>query len=162
MRPYLLMITAMLGISSARAQTSEPGGSIDTTLIGSTIAPICTVETLSPAATVSLNTVAAQQITDVRYTCNGAGGFSRTISSENGGALRRGDQSISYLLSSGGNDAIAFAPVSLSSAYVTSVPSFLELMNGAMGMLSVAVPNRPAGLLAGNYTDTVTIEIIPN
>ena len=52
--------------------------------------------------------------------------------------------------------------MSLESLRADEVNAFAELAIGSSGMLRVEIPSVPTGLLAGDYTDTVTIEITPN
>lgn len=160
----LLLLTGCLATfaaSGAQAQARWPGA-IDTTVIAGATSPVCTVETSSPTVTVRLDTRAQQQVTDVRYTCNTPGGFIRTISSANHGRLQRGDLGIRYRLSGAGADAIAFAPIDLDSAFVSTVASYPSLARGDTGMLSLSIAATPTRLLAGEYTDTITIDVTPN
>lgn len=147
--------------SGVHAQTGRIGA-IGTTIIAGATLPVCTVETLSPTATVRLDTRAQQPITDVSYTCNTPGGFIRTISSANHGRLERGNRSVAYQISGAGADTIAFSPVNLDSAFVSTVASYPALTHGDTGMLSLSLAATPTRLLAGEYADTITIDVTPN
>lgn len=139
----------------------QPGASASTVIYG-VMAPVCTVEAPTPSAIVSLETRGAQSITTVVYRCNGVNGFARQISSLNGGALVRGDQRIDYRIAQDGEAAIAIPDSTLSAPIVSNVAGSGSVVAGTSGMLSVTVPNLPERLLAGDYTDTITIEITPN
>lgn len=136
-------------------------GAAGTTVIWGTIDPVCTVETERPLATVRLGND-VQDVSNIVYTCNNLNGFTRRVSSENGGALVRGTQGIPYLLSQSGFADLAFAPVSLQSMQTDEVAIFPELTIGSGGVLRIEIPAIPPRLLAGEYIDTVTIEITPN
>lgn len=153
--------SVILWASPLFAQTVSRQDS-DETIITGEIAPICTVETLTPAAIVEVTERADQRVTAIVYTCNSVDGITRRVTSLNGGALVRGAQNIPYRLSEDGPPGLAFSRVNLSSIFVTQVASFPELTRGAQGTLSVYVPATPPRLLAGVYADTITIEIVPN
>lgn len=131
------------------------------TVVYGTIAPLCSVEIALPSALVDLDVRGAQSVTAIVYHCNNLNGFRRQVTSLNEGALVRGGQRVTYSVSQNGESAIAIPPTILSSPFFTNVSSDAAI-TGTSGMLSVSVPNRPAQLLAGDYTDTITIEITPN
>jgi hypothetical protein len=158
----LLMVAGIALAAPAQAQMPEQRLNSDVTHVSGVVASICTVETENPTAAVDIRAQAAQDVTDVVYTCNSPEGFTRRISSQNGGALVRGTQGVAYLISQTGGESLAFAPVSLSGPVVTEVAASAALTSGTSGMLRVSVPSIPSGLLAGEYVDTVTIEIVPN
>ena len=147
-----------LAVAAAQIQT----GATATTVIYGVVAPVCTVEAPIPSAVVSLETSGAQSVTMVVYRCNGVNGFTRQVSSLNGGALVRGDQRIDYRITQDGEAAIAIPDSTLSAPIVSNVTGSGSVVAGASGMLKVIVPSLPARLLAGDYTDTITIEITPN
>ncbi|MBL9068859.1 MAG: hypothetical protein JNM03_02575 [Sphingopyxis sp.] len=157
-------LACLLSTAPAAAQlVPVPQGPEDsaTTLIYGTVVPVCTVETDTPLAIVQMGT-GAQDVSNVTYTCNNLEGFTRRVSSENGGALVRGTQGIPYLLSQSGVAGLAFAPISLQNLQSDEVATFPELAIGSSGVLRVEIPAIPPRLLAGEYIDTVTIEITPN
>jgi hypothetical protein len=157
---YFAAIALVLG-GAASAQNLSSRDS-DETLISGVISPVCTVEILTAEATVDVAVRASQAVTAITYTCNSVGGITRTVTSQNAGSLVRGNQAIPYLLSEDGRSGLAFQPVRLAAPLVTQVASFPQLTRGAQDMLSVAVPSLPPRLLAGEYSDTITIEIAPN
>lgn len=158
-RGFFLAVTLIAG--PAAAQLTPVPQSTDITHIAGTIPTICSVEAVSSTVQVQLSGQ-AQDITDVIYTCNSAEGITRRISSLNSGRLLRGLQGIPYLISQDGNTDLAFAPVSLSGPVVTDLPPSEALTNGTTGLLRLSIPTIPQGLVAGEYVDTVTIEIVPN
>lgn len=160
-RAALLGLIGLLPAVPAAAQTADIPEDSATTLIYGTIVPVCTVETDTPVAVVQLDT-SVQDVATVLYTCNNINGFTRRISSENAGRLVRGTRSIPYLVSQGGNGNLDFSAISLTSLRSDEVPSFPELAIGSSGVLRLQIPTIPSALVAGTYSDTVTIEITPN
>lgn len=160
----LLGLAFLLSSAPAAAQLElvrqEPENSANTIIYG-TVVPVCTVETDTPLAIVQLGT-GAQDVSNITYTCNNLNGFTRRVSSENGGALVRGAQGVPYLLSQSGTTDLAFAPINLQNLRSDEVATFPELAIGSSGVLRVEIPAIPPRLLAGEYVDTVTIEITPN
>lgn len=161
MRTTNLIIASLLLTAPAQAQVAEGSHSADITHIAGTIAPACSVEAVNSTVQVQLGGQ-AQDVTDVIYLCNSAAGITRRISSLNSGRLLRGQQGIPYLISQDGNSDLAFAPVSLSGPVITDLPPSAALVTGATGLLRLTIPSIPSGLVAGEYVDTVTIEIVPN
>ncbi|QNA82975.1 hypothetical protein G4G27_02305 [Sphingomonas sp. So64.6b] len=149
-----------LPIAAVVAAQAQPG-TASTTVIYGVLAPVCTVEIATPAAVVSLDIRGAQSITPVTYHCNDVNGFTRQVSSQNGGALVRGTQRIGYRISQDGDAEIAIADASLAAPIVSTVGGSASV-TGTSGMLSITVPVVPERLLAGDYTDVITIEITPN
>ena len=160
MSPRLLLGAGLvLGFAfPAGAQTSQSSA---TTVIYGIVPSVCTIELGAPSAMLQLET-GPQALTSVDYTCNSPNGLTRRISSQNGGVLRRGGQAIPYLISQSGTGALSVGSTSLGGPYSDQVPAFDQLVVGSGGTLSAEIPAVPAGLLAGDYTDTVTIEITPN
>lgn len=111
---------------------------------------------------INLNSTSEQSVGSVTYTCNNAGGFTRTISSANAGRLMNGNNSIDYKVSHGGGNGLAFGAEKLSSAKRTNHNGSNAFANGQTGSLKVQVPSLPSGLTAGNYSDTITIAIAAN
>lgn len=162
MKTIGLFLVLILSAKSAIGQIHVSPHSEDMTVISGTVGGVCTVETLTPNAVINLADHAPQQVTDVVYTCNSPNGFTRTISSGNNGFLKRGDAAIAYTIAGTGDEQLGFSSRSLNVAYVNSVPSFSALTQGATGKLSVRIGAVPDKLVAGQYGDTVTIEITPN
>jgi hypothetical protein len=159
-----ILIPAMLILAATPAQAQRIPGprASDSTLVSAVISPVCTVETLTSEAVVQLASGVDQGVTTVSYMCNSAGGFTRRVVSSNAGSLMRGTQRIPYSVSEGGDSRLAFPPVHLEAPLVTQVAAFRELTLGARDLLSISLPGIPFGLLAGEYSDTITIEIAPN
>ena len=156
------LILATLGLSApASAQAIAEPQEIDVTDISGMVPSTCSVEALVAARRLRLSGQ-AQDVTDVVYRCNNADGITRRISSLNNGRLLRGTQGIPYLISQEGATDLAFPPVSLAGPVVTELPPSIPLTNGTTGLLRLTIPAVPAGLLAGEYIDTITIEIVPN
>lgn len=159
----LLSLGLLFGASvlPAAAQLVPVPDRIGITLIYGEVAPVCTVEAADPVVTVQMAT-GRQDVTNILYTCNHVDGFTRRVSSDNGGALVRGAQSVSYLLSQSGTGDLAFAPILLQGMRTDDVATFPELATGSSGVLRIEIPEISPSLLAGEYVDTVTIEITPN
>ncbi|QNQ07726.1 hypothetical protein [Sphingomonas alpina] len=152
-----LFFLPMAAIVTAQVQPSATA----TTVIYGVVAPVCTVEVASPSAIVSLDIRGAQSMTPVIYRCNDTNGFTRQVSSLNGGALVRGDQRIGYRLSQDGDVSIAIADTTLTAPLVSRISGSASV-TGTSGMLSITIPVVPGRLVAGDYTDVITIEITPN
>lgn len=146
---------------SAYIITAPVSSGTSVMIIYGTIAPLCAVEVALPSALVDLDARGTQPVTAIVYHCNNVNGFRRQVTSLNEGALVWGGQRVTYSVSQDGESAIAIPPTILSSPFFTNVSSDAAI-TGTSGMLSVSVPDRPAQLLAGDYTDTITIEITPN
>jgi hypothetical protein len=159
-RVWIMAVALFIGAPAA-AQNQSTRGS-DETLISGAIAPVCTVEVITAEVLVDVSVRAAQTATPITYTCNSVGGITRRVISQNGGSLVRGSQAIPYRLSEEGSSGLAFAPAWLQAPLVTQVASFPQLTRGAQNMLRVSIPAVPPRLVAGEYTDTITIEIAPN
>lgn len=154
-------LVLIFSASAAQAQNASTQDS-DSTLIFAVVRPICMVETARSEAVVQLVGGVSQAVTTVSYTCNGASGFTRRVTSRNAGSLLRGRQRIPYRVSESGDARLAYGPIRLVSPLVTQIAAFPQLTLGAHDFLSVTLPSIPAGLLAGEYSDTITIEIAPN
>jgi len=144
------------------AALSESGRvrSFDTTDIRAETLPICTLASqASDQSVVDLTTTAAQPVGSLVYTCNNIAGFSRTISSLNGGALVRGGSRIPYTFSHGGAAALTLAPTALTAPVTEHIEPFGSITVGESGAVSVSVPGSTVGLLAGAYEDIVTVAI---
>lgn len=136
---------------------SATSGTIE---LRATAAEVCTVvSSVAEVTTVDLTTASAQVLGDLTYVCNSVAGFSRRIFSENGGALVRGDDRIPYRFAHGGAPALTMAPTALTAPVTTAVAPFGAITVGESGPVSVYMPGSTTGLLAGAYTDTVTVEI---
>lgn len=138
------------------------GKTVDITLFYAQIVPVCTVDTLQGEAAVDLSTRADQVIGGITYTCNASGGFTRRVISLNSGSLRRGSQSIAYLISQTGDRGLAIPQTQLTAPRIDDVAAFGALTVGSAGTLSVQIPSLARDLLAGEYRDTVTFEITPH
>lgn len=132
------------------------------TFVRATVEPVCSVDISSADTVIDLATREQQTVSTVTYTCNALSGFTRRISSANSGSLRRGDQGIDYFLSQTGDGSLAISRVQLTSPVVDSVSASSTLVEGASGSLQVDVPVLAGDLFAGEYQDTVSIEITPN
>lgn len=135
---------------------------VDTTFIYAQIQPVCAVDTSQSEAIVDLSIRSEQTVSSVTYTCNSVDGFTRQISSENAGVLRRGSQGIAYFLSQSGDGPLALARTRLTSPVIDAVPATAALTNGSGGFFKVDVPTLQRDLLAGEYRDTITVAITPN
>lgn len=163
----MAVIVSMLGLagtveaqSSLLAAETRPGQSVDTTLIYAPVTPICTLTRQGPEQfLVNLETTSAQQVGDLTYVCNNLAGFSRTITSQNSGALVRGSSRIPYTFSHGGAPSLSLAPTALTAPVREHVAPFGAITLGESGSVSIAVPGSTLGLLAGAYEDVVTVAI---
>lgn len=162
-----LIALAMAALSSRAVQaqsvsSSESGRvqSFDTTDIRAETLPICTlVSQVSGPSIVDLTTNAVQSVGVLVYTCNNIDGFSRTISSLNGGALVQGSSRIPYTFSHGGPAALPLGPTVLTAPIAAHIAPFASITVGETAPVSVAVSGSTVGLLAGSYEDVVTVAI---
>lgn len=163
-----MLILAILQMVSANAEIGTAADNMsakarsDVTLIYAQITPVCTVEASSADAEVDLTSRTEQTLGKIDYRCNSANGFTRRISSENNGQLRRGGQGIPYFVSQSGDAGVAMPRVQLTTPVVDQVGGSALMTNGSSGFFKVEVPSLPRGLIAGEYRDTVSIEITPN
>lgn len=156
-----LSLIGMILSAPAVAQSGESAGSTSTTLIYGTVMPVCSVEAARTSVQVEL-TLGQQDVTALTYTCNDMDGFTRRISSGNGGSLARNGSRIAYRLSQGGSNEIRFSNIDLTTPSQNVVSFYPELTSGSSGILRIELPSIPPQLLAGDYSDIVTIEITPN
>ena len=123
---------------------------------------ICTVTLAEDRVLIDLNSRGPQALGAVTYVCNGPDGLVRRVSSENGGALVQGEFAIPYMLEERGSSSLAFAFQQLAAPLITEVAEEEGLVDGLTEELRLIVPVRPPELVAGEYVDTVIIEITPN
>lgn len=124
-----------------------------------TVPVVCEVTGYLPNTTLNLSSPADQTIGSLTYTCNAQGGFDRTISSLNNGTLKNGSQSIAYSAVHGGGSGLNFAATHLTTPINTHLAGSSAFATGQTGAFRVNVPSLPAGLMAGAYTDTVTVSV---
>jgi hypothetical protein len=113
------------------------------------------------------------------YRCNAPGGFTRTISSANGGVMIRtgssggAGNSIPFEMSHGGGSGLGtggFVP--LTSNVISNLGGSTAFLNGQTGGVNFRVAGvaaAPGGneapgttVFAGDYTDVVTISVVAN
>jgi hypothetical protein len=122
----------------------------------------CTVTFSEPDAIIDMAVRTPQSVASVTYVCNAADGIVRRVFSENNGALQLDDYRIPYMLEERGSDELGFAARALASPFVSQIAGHDALVTGVTDQLLLMVPSLPAGIVAGQYTDSVTIEISPN
>lgn len=116
---------------------------------------------IAPVETITLDGV-SQTLGSVTYRCNLQSGFTRTISSANGGTLNGpGAGKIPYTLASGGGSGLGFSAVQLTAPKVTSLGGSTAFAAGQTGSVSAAA-TAPSGLFAGAYDDVVTLAVVGN
>lgn len=128
--------------------------------------------------TAGVNGVSSLAGSSISYICNSPNGFTRTISSTNGGVMLRtgggtgGADSIAYKMSHTGGSGLGFNDISLSTDRVDNLGGSTAFLNGqtaeitftTAGVLDAGeVPNEGdrTTVFAGDYTDTVTITVTP-
>lgn len=162
LRQYALSAILLLSPATAVAQDADPMRASASTYISGFVTSNCTVDVTQDQAVIDIATTALQDVSEIHYVCNSPSGFTRRITSAGAGALVRGAQSVPYSVSQSGDGGLSFPPLSLSSAFVSNVPASPIIVNGTTGQLRVSIPGQPSNLLAGEYSDTVTIELTPN
>lgn len=147
----------VIGAGSAKAD------SFNVTVQG-VVDSVCEVtnDSIASTTTLDLETTSAQEIGDLTYTCTNPGGFSRSVSSANGGKLQSGSQSINYQVSHTGTGSMAFSATQLASAYTSGHSGSADFAAGQTAKMYITVPSVPSNLLAGTYTDTLTVSITAN
>ncbi len=130
------------------------------------VAATCVVEKESNLSVyaIDLEVRTPQTLGFITYRCNNPDGFTRTISSAEGGVLKRvgGSEVVPYQIKHSGADLSIWTPRSLASPYTSSHAMSPDYVRGRQGGMSVQVPVLPANLYAGSYTDTITITIVGN
>lgn len=112
---------------------------------------------------------------DATYRCNSANGFSRTITSTNGGFLTLDGQPtndaarrIRFNMAHTGNSGIAFAAQQLTSAVSGTFAGSAAFLAGETGSVSFQAfgvqgnGGQGTTVYAGSYRDTVTITVTAN
>ncbi len=158
------VFAAMFAVVSFSAQAEgTTGNSFDFTVQG-TVPAYCEAinNSLAPVETIDLEDTSAQTLGSVTYKCNLPEGFTRTISSANGGTLNGGSTSIPYEVSSGGGSGLGFSPEQLTAPKVTSLSGSGAFANGQTGSFKVVVPSGPGNALAGTVSDVITIGVAGN
>jgi hypothetical protein len=152
-----LALTTALGMSQAQAN------SINFSVEGQ-VASVCEItnDSIASTTTLDLDSTSAQSLGNVTYTCSSPNGFTRRISSTNNGQMHSNGQYIAYQLSHTGNNGLSFGPEQLTSQKVSSISGASALADGESAALSVTIPSVPNNLLAGTYTDQITIEVTAN
>lgn len=164
----ILATAAALVVGGFAAQASADN-SFNFTIEGQ-IPVVCQGNNNSIAATetVDLTIATSQTLGSVTYVCNSAGGFTRTISSQNSGFMFRagtsgtGPNQVAYQLSSGGGSGLGFAAEQLTAPKVTNVSGSTAFISGQTGSISVVVPQPTGNVYAGTYSDVVTIAVTAN
>lgn len=159
---------AALIVGGFAAQASADN-SFNFTIEG-TIPTVCQGNNNSIAATetVDLTIATSQSLGSVTYVCNSAGGFTRTITSQNGGYLFRGNtqgggaNQVAYQLASGGGSGLSFPAEQLVAPKVTNHNGSTAFITGQTGSVSVVVPQPTGNVYAGTYSDVVTIAVTAN
>ncbi|MBJ7447906.1 MAG: spore coat protein U domain-containing protein [Brevundimonas sp.] len=140
--------------------------------------PVTTINFGDLAATPAANTVTAPAFSAL-YICNSANGFSRAISSANGGSLWRAGTSggannaIPYTLQHGGGSGLGFAAQQLTATRTDTFGGSAAYLAGQAGSITlrvngVQVPSaanaafNTTSVFAGNYADVVTVDITAN
>jgi spore coat protein U-like protein len=121
---------------------------------------------VNPEAIDLANTATDQSLGSLTYQCNNAAGFTRTVSSLNGGLLKRaggaaGENTIAYEVGHGGGP-INFANTSLAQPKITNHGGSTAFVQGQTGSIRVRVGQASGPLFAGTYGDTITVTIAPN
>ncbi|MEQ1811008.1 MAG: hypothetical protein ABL889_13835 [Terricaulis sp.] len=117
---------------------------------------------LAPVETLSTLDGTSYSLGSVTYKCNLSGGFTRTISSGNGGTLNGpGSGTIPYTLAHGGGSGLGFSHTQLTSPKVTALGGSAAFVAGQTGSVSAAA-TAGSGLFAGAYDDVVTIAVVGN
>ena len=138
--------------------------------VGGNVAMVCEVTDFVAANATTLdltNTSSAQNVGSATYKCNDPAGFSRTITSANAGLLKRtgggaGENNIPYLFDHGGTNGLTVSPLQLTTAHLDSMSGSTAFAAGVTGNIDVTIQAPSGPLLAGAYTDTITISISPN
>jgi hypothetical protein len=128
-------------------------------------------DTLSSTDTAAQVTRAGGSVT---YICNDVDGFTRTISSANGGFLTFGgaattsaNRRIRYTVASGGGSGLTFAEAQLTTPVVSNHGAFLNGQTGGLTVRANGVSQLDASgsgsqvtsVFAGDYSDVMTIAI---
>ena len=142
--------------------TGDIRGTSDQVVISGPVPLICSVSLAEDRALIDLDARGPQALGAITYVCNSPGGLVRRVSSENGGALVLDEFAIPYLLEERGSSTLAFGFQQLAAPLITEVAEQESLVNGLTEELRLIVPGAPSGLVAGEYVDTVTIEIAPD
>lgn len=157
-----LLATSLL-IGAAMTGTAKADSSFNFVVQGE-VPLVCqaTNNSISATETIDLTSTSEQTLGSITYTCNNPGGFTRTISSANNGALVNGSQSVSYQVAHTGGSGLNFNAKQLTAPETTNIGGSSSLANGQTGALRVTVPSLPTGLLAGVYSDTITVSVTAN
>jgi len=163
MRICYVCFCAAIFIFSVSSAKIVQAGNIDFDLKGK-VKNYCHAYNLSIAdvETINLNTSANQKLGLIYYKCKNPNGFTRTITSQNNGQLKNGAQGIDYLVSHTGWPYIDFGPTQLTTPKVTSVPGSWWFCLGVLGKMKVSIPSLPNDLMAGTYSDTITVAVAGN
>ncbi|MBI1187610.1 MAG: hypothetical protein GC206_09845 [Alphaproteobacteria bacterium] len=132
--------------------------------IEGSIPVFCEATNNSLAAVETLATLDGTEYTlgSITYTCNLTGGFTRTISSGNGGTLNGpGSGTIPYTVSHGGGSGLGFSATSLASPKITALGGSTAFIAGQTGSFRAAA-TAGSGLFAGAYDDVVTVAVVGN
>lgn len=165
------LLMAAVAVSALSATPAMADDKADLSIKGN-IALACTVTPDERDVTVDLNLATEQSAGSLTYRCNGANGFTRTISSDNlsqlnnvGGANRG---FVPYTVTHSGGSGIAITtPVSLATNFTNTLSSSAAFVNGQTGQLRLilakpATASNANPLFAGDYTDVIRVSISAN
>lgn len=168
MKKLYMAAFAVSALSAAPAMADDKA---DLSIKGN-IALSCTVTPDERDVTVDLNSTAEQSAGSLTYRCNGANGFTRTITSTNSGQLNNESGAnrgfVPYTVTHSGGSGIAIGtPVSLATAYTNNLSSSAAFVNGQTGQLRLilakpATASNANPLFAGDYTDVIQVAITAN
>jgi hypothetical protein len=157
-----MAVVPLLAIALIQAASPDVRGTSDNVIISGPSPLVCTAAFSEQRVVVDINARGPQSVGTVSYTCNSPNGLVRRITSENGGALVLDGYRIPYLLEERGSDSLGFAFQQFVAPLVSPIVGQEAVVDGVADELRVMIPTLPRGLVAGEYSDNVTIEISPN
>lgn len=166
MRKLFLASAALVFTAGSAMALPGPSASVDITANN---AAVCTVASdASGVVSVSLTVAGAQPLATFTYVCNDPDGFTRTIHSANEGQLRRlglttPGNFVNYSFSHGGSgDGASLTETDVSlSVDVVDAHSGIGYVTGESGATTIAIVPPVGPLFAGDFTDTITISVVP-
>lgn len=193
MKKYLVSaaVMAVFGASSAFAQAPANFGSSLEFELNAVVDPICgarlNASSAGPELELDFGNLTQLPSTDqetrgggsLTYVCNVASGFTRTISSQNGGfltldgaATTANNRRIPFTMEHGGGSGLGFAANDLSSPVVNSYATdafragqtggVTFRVNGVRVPVGTSTSLFTTTVFAGDYSDIVTVAITPN
>jgi hypothetical protein len=130
--------------------------------LSGSVAPTCSIDVTQPTSNSSLaitTNVTKSTIATIKEKSNATNGYTVSLSSANGWALKGTATSLSYTLSYGATGSIVDLTTAVGSPVTLTDSSAITVSGGVTKSLQITFLGASAELPSGDYTDTLTVAI---